>query len=241
MIENEEHLCGRKLAKGETFTFACGPDLDCFNSCCRDKRLPLWPYDVLRLRRALHESSAKILESYVELEFDPNSGWPALRLRLDEQGRCPFVSPSGCKVYLHRPAACRIYPLARAVSSVGESGKPSEVFLCQETNNCLGWDQDREHTTETWTLDQDLEPYHAANDQLIPLFFHPKRRGRLELTPPQIHAVIASLYNVDVFREIALKSELSNMFGKERIEKALETEDELLALGRDFLINRLFQ
>ena len=40
--------------------FRCHPGLACFNSCCRNKRLTLLPYDVLRLSRALGRSSGSL-------------------------------------------------------------------------------------------------------------------------------------------------------------------------------------
>ena len=236
MIENLNQIPGRQLAKREAFRFACRPDLDCFNSCCRDKRLPLWPYDLLRLRLALETSSPEILERYVELEFDPASGWPALRLRLDEQGRCPFVSPQGCQVYKHRPGACRIYPLARATAA----GSDEAIYILQETKNCLGWDQDRKHTSESWTQDQELAEYDRANDLMRPLFFHEKRRGRVELEPIQVHVIIAALYNLDVFRQMIERPDFKAGRDPARIEEALTDDLELLLLGRDFLIERLF-
>lgn len=114
MIEEEGGLAGRRLAPGKRLRFACGPGLACFNACCRDKRLPLLPYDLLRLRRGLGLPSDRVLAEHAELETDPVSGWPALRIRLGEGGACPFVSAQGCTIYAHRPTCCRIYPLARA-------------------------------------------------------------------------------------------------------------------------------
>ena len=239
MIETREQINGQQLAPGETFHFSCRPGLACFNTCCRNKRLPLWPYDMLRLRRALEITSAELLEQYVVLEMDPNSGWPALRLQLDDQGRCPFLSPQGCRVYVHRPTACRIYPLARAV---GSSADGLEVlFFRQTTEGCLGWDQETTHTTETWAKDQGLEPYHRANEAMHTLFFHPRRSGRLQLTPRQIHAVILALYNLDVFRAMVARPEFPMNPGG-RGAGASDLDDEtLLKLGRDFLIQQLFQ
>lgn len=237
MIETEKEMGGRRLAPGERFCFACGPELECFNSCCRDKRLPLWPYDVLRLRRALELPSAQVLAHYAELEFDPRSGWPALRLRLDQEGRCPLLGPRGCRVYAHRPSACRIYPLAWAQAPEGR-----EVFLRQQTKGCLGWNQKREHTVESWVADQELAPYLEANRGLLGLWFHPGRRGRLELNPAQTHAVIAALYNLDVFRRMLEDPATLEGTGipDRRLEQAREDDEALLLLGRDWLALRLF-
>lgn len=240
MLETKEEMGGQQLSHDEIFRFACGPELRCFNTCCRNKHLPLWPYDVLRLRRALDLPSYEILETYAELEFDPHSGWPSLRLRLNQDGYCPLVTPEGCRVYPHRPAACRLFPLVRAAAPGQSAEAPEVLFLRQETKGCLGWEQDREHTCGTWVADQELEQYNLANDQLLPLFFHTKRPKRMQLDPKQIHGVIAALYNLDVFRPMAAQPEFRKKHGTARVEKALKSDEELLLLGRDFLLDELF-
>lgn len=239
MIETEDQLAGQRLEPGEVFNFACHPGLACFNTCCANKRLPVLPYDLLRLRRGLGLKSPEVLERLLELEMDPVSGWPVLRLKLDGQGRCPLVGQAGCTVYAHRPAACRVYPLARAVAP----GPPRrEVFLRQEAPACLGWQEDRPLSLEDWVADQKLKPYHEANDALLGLFFHPRRRGRLELEPPQIHAVIMALYNLDVFRRLAGQPDFAPRHGFKvwRVEDALRRDEDLLLLGRDWLERQLF-
>ena len=240
VLETKEQMGGQQLSAEETFNFACGPNLACFNTCCRNKNLPLWPYDLLRLRRALDLPSYEILETYGELEFDPQSGWPALRLRLNQDGYCPLVTPGGCRVYEHRPAACRLFPLVRAAAPGQAQAGPEVIFLRQETKGCLGWDQDRAHTCGTWVDDQELEPYNQANDQLLPLLFHPKRQSRLQLDPRQIHGIIAALYNLDVFKQMVTQPDFRKKYGASRVEQALASDEELLILGRDFLMDQLF-
>ncbi len=242
MIETEEQLGGRRLEPGEGFSFACRPGLACFNTCCADKRLPLFPYDLLRLRRGLGQSSAEVLAGFVELEEDPVSGWPVLRLRLTGEGRCPLVGETGCRVYGDRPAACRTYPLARAAAP-GEKGQPArEVFLLQEAPGCLGWREPRQLSLEVWVEEQGLKPYQAANDRLLGLVMHPRRRGRLYLTSEQTHAVILALYNLDVFRQLAATPDFARRFGfgAGRVAEALASDENLLALGQDWLTGQLF-
>ncbi|RJX36088.1 MAG: YkgJ family cysteine cluster protein [Desulfarculus sp.] len=242
MIEADQGLTGRRLAPGERFQFACGPDLACFNACCRDKRLPLLPYDLLRLRRALNLPSAQILEQFAELETDPISGWPALRIRLSEDGACPFVSPAGCRVYAHRPACCRVYPLARAVRPGAAGGPPQEVFLLQDAPGCLGWSEPRELSVERWIQDQGLAEYQAANNYALRLFMHPRRTGKVALNQAQTHAFISALYNLEVFRQAAAQEGFASRWGlaPERLAQARGSEEELLRLGVDWLAGVLF-
>lgn len=243
MIETEAQLSGERLGPEEVFNFACHPGLACFNTCCAHKRLPVLPYDLLRLRRGLGLSSQDVLERLLELDLDPVSGWPVLRLKLDDEGRCPLVGQTGCTVYPHRPAACRVYPLARAVAASPRGRRAGEVFLRQETPACLGWREQRPLTVESWVSDQGLEPYHQANDDLLGLFFHPQRQGRrLELQPAQIHAVIMALYNLDVFRHLVGQADFAKRHGfkAHQVREARQRDEDLLLLGRDWLMKQLF-
>lgn len=243
MIETQEQLEGDRLEPGQEFHFACHPGLACFNTCCAHKRLPVLPYDLLRLRQSLGLPSQEVLERFLELDLDPVSGWPVLRLKLDEQGRCSLLGPQGCTVYAHRPAACRTYPLARAVAPGRDGAPPSELFLRQQTKGCLGWGEPRRQDIVSWVAEQELAPYQEANDALLGLFLHPRRAGqRLELAPPQIHAVIMALYNLDVFRQMLERPDFAQGLELDpaRLEAARQADEELLLLGRDWLMARLF-
>jgi len=242
MIEADGGLPGERLAPDEVFCFACGPGLACFNSCCTGKRLPLLPYDFLRLRQALDLPPAEVLTRHVELEADPVSGWPALRIRLTPEGACPFVTPDGCAVYAHRPTCCRIYPLARAMRPGKHGAPPTEVFLRSETPGCLGWDQPGEMTIETWIADQGLAPYQAANNRAARLLLHPARKGKVSLGDQQTHAFLSALYNLEAFRPLAASPGFGDKFGfdRARVEAALADEEKLLNLGIDWLVKVLF-
>jgi hypothetical protein len=242
MIETEDHLEGERVTLETTIQFRCHAGLACFNSCCRDKRLPLLPYDVLRLRRALARPSQGVLADHAEVEIDPVSGWPALRIRLREDGACPFLESAGCTVYEHRPTCCRIYPLARAVAPA-RSGAPRELFLVTRPRGCLGFDEDRHLSVSDWLEDQGLRPYHLVNNQSLRLFMHPNRRGALSLSSQQIHGVIMALYNLDVFREAVGKRGFAERFGltPEAVAAALDSDEALLELGHDWLAAELFR
>jgi len=244
MIETEDRLEGSRLQLDERFRFRCGPGLPCFNSCCRDKRLPLFPYDMLRLRQGLSLPSQEVLARHVELELDPGSGWPALRIKLLADGRCPFVGEQGCQVYADRPACCRIFPLARAVAP-GRGAEPLEVFLVQQTPGCLGWQEPRELTVQRYLDEQALAPYREANNRILELFMHPSRPPMLQLDERQIHAVIMALYNLDVFRQaVAAPGFAGRLALTARVEEpsrlAQISDESLLWLGQGWIADLLF-
>jgi Fe-S-cluster containining protein len=242
MIETEAELEGRRLHPGERLAFSCHAGLACFNRCCRDKRLPLLPYDVLRLRRALALASPDLLARHAELELDPASGWPALRIRLEADGRCPFVSEAGCSVYADRPTCCRIYPLSRAVRPGLAGAPPSELFHALEPAGCLGWGEPRELTLAELLEEQGLPPYHAANNRLLGLLLHPARPRPLALDERELHIVILALYNLDLWREAITAPGFAERFGlpPPRLAAARASDEALLELGQDWLEDQLF-
>ena len=115
------------LAPDAAFRFACNPEVPCFNACCRDLHQTLTPYDILRLKRRLGMTSDRFLAAYTTRHIGPESGLPivCLKPRAADHLACPFVSPEGCTVYPDRPASCRLYPLARAVSRSRHTGARS--------------------------------------------------------------------------------------------------------------------
>jgi uncharacterized protein len=242
MIEIVEHLSGPRLGLEDTVQFQCEPSLACFNSCCSHKRLPLFPYDMLRLRRGLGLSSPAVLAQYTELELEPGSGWPVLRIKLQEDGRCPWVSERGCQVYEHRPTCCRIYPLVRAVAPGSSRVETEEIFLLAETTGCLGWQEPRTLTVRQWIEEQGLAAYRAANNRLLQLLFHPRRKVPLMLDEWQSHALVLALYNLDVFRQALAAEGFATRFSLDpaRIEQAYREDEILLELGQDWLIGQLF-
>jgi Fe-S-cluster containining protein len=242
VIEREGELGGRRLRRDEPLPFRCHAGLACFNSCCRDKRLTLLPYDALRLARGLGGSTSDLLERHGELEIEPGSGWPTLRLRLAPDGRCPFVREAGCGVYRDRPTCCRTYPLARGLRLEGVAA-PAEVFVTEETHGrCLGFGAPPVHTVEGWVRDQGLEPYHAANAKVARLFLDPRRPRPLALSPAGVHAVVLALYNLDVFRQQVARPGFAaeSGLGEARVAAALASDEALLELGQDWLSARLF-
>ncbi len=243
MIETEAELEGRMLAREDRLCFRCHASLACFNTCCQGKRLPLLPYDVLRLRRATGLRSPELLAAHAELELEPASGWPALRIRLGPDGRCPFVREAGCAVYEHRPTCCRIYPLARAVRPGATPGSPPEErFHALAPEGCLGLREPRELSVRELVEEQGLAPFHAANNRLLRLVLHPARPRPLALDERQLHATILSLYNLDLFREAVLAPGFAERFGlpAARLEAAGASDEALLELGLAWLEAELF-
>ena len=46
------------------FNFACHSGVECFTNCCRKLELPIYPYDIIRLKTRLGISSEDFLNRY---------------------------------------------------------------------------------------------------------------------------------------------------------------------------------
>jgi uncharacterized protein len=222
----------RPLEPGEKFQFRCHPAVDCFNECCRNLELALTPYDVLRLKGALGLSSGEFLERHALIEQPEDSAWPLVYLGMVDDGRgsCPFVSPAGCRVYAHRPGACRMYPLGRGVRR-NAAGRRQDLYLLLTEPHCRGF----AGPTASWSIgewlgDQELIIYNALNDALV--FNLEQERLDRGAWPDaaQREKVLLALYNLDEFKKRVLAAELKPAFTVSARERERMAADELYLL-----------
>ncbi len=115
------------------FTFCCHPGVSCFTVCCQNVDLDLYPYDIIRLKRALKIDSETFVRNHTGMKKGGNPYFPTLQLRLADFGSdkkaCPFLRETGCTVYKDRPTACRTYPLERAVDRSVSVKRPDEFYF----------------------------------------------------------------------------------------------------------------
>ena len=79
--------------------------------CCREKLIPVNPYEIARLAVHLGISTTDFIQHYTD-------GGTALAVRPDVT--CIFLDGSGCGVHADRPLACRLYPLGLVRGPGGE-------------------------------------------------------------------------------------------------------------------------
>jgi len=129
--EKIEKLPGRRLQKGDTFAFRCHPEVACFNRCCRNLNLFLYPYDVLRLKNNLGLTSGQFLDDYVDVVLRPGAFFPEVLLRMaeNEEKTCPFLTTQGCSVYPDRPDTCRTFPVEQGNLYDAGTGKSRLVHF----------------------------------------------------------------------------------------------------------------
>jgi hypothetical protein len=221
------------------FQFACHPGVPCFTECCRDLRLQLTPYDVLRLRSGLGISSARFLHDYAEAEFDELRQLPMayLKMRNDLRKTCPFVGPAGCAVYADRPAACRTYPLALASRVHRVHGTVLEYYFVLREGHCKGFAEKTLQTADEWIRNQGLEPYHEQRKLWMQLITHPRIHRGAVATVEQQQMFYQSCYNLDRFRALVIGGRLVQSFdlSEQELHAARTDHLELLRLAFKWL------
>lgn len=224
----------------ETFTFSCGSAKGCFNQCCCDLNQFLYPYDVLRLSRALGLSTGEFLATYTYIYSGDTTGLPVVSLSTHASAKnaCPFVTDQGCAVYEDRPAACRLFPLARALSRSREDGSVTEYFAVIEDPICEGFQGGALWTPRRWVENQGLTPYNERNDLMLELISLKQQMmpGRLEGEDRK--AFELACYDLDGFRARVADGTLA--LGEAQKHAALADDDGLLHVAMDWIRERLF-
>lgn len=221
------------------FSFACHPAVPCFTECCRELKLLLTPYDVVRLKNHLQLSARDFLDRFTETRFDEQRRLPMVYLKMLENERrtCPFVSPAGCGVYADRPAACRIYPVARASRMHRVHGTVQENYFVLHESHCRGFEQNRPWLIAEWIDDQGLKAYHEMNNLWMEIITDAKLRCGPGLSSKQQQMFLLASYNMDKFREFVFQSRFLQLFDIQDEElKSIKSSDEaLLTLAMKWL------
>lgn len=224
------------------FNFGCGPDRACFNSCCRDVSILLSPYDVLRLKNALHMNSSEFLEKYTLTLRSKDKQIPVVLLRMDDETRtCPFVTGSGCSVYAHRPWACRMYPLGMAEPK-GPNAAAGRFYFLVEEQLCKGHGAGCEHSVREWIDSQKLDSFDQMQAPFLELMSHPGWEAAEPMSQKKLAMYFMSLYDLDRFRRFVMETRFLELFEVDEARmEALATDDEdLLELAIDWLAYSLF-
>ncbi len=232
------------LSMDDEFQFACSPEVPCFNQCCRDINQYLTPYDIFRLKNRLKKKSGDFLKKFTVEHIGPQTGLPIVSLKAlpQEDLRCPFVAEEGCQVYEDRPASCRTYPLARAVSQSRDTGQLVENYALMQEPHCKGFDQQRVQTVREWIQDQEIAEYNRFNDMLMRIISLKNQTKRSPLDLREQHLFRLALYDLDAFRDHLETKGLPESLcpGKTEWQTLLENELELLAFGHRWLEWMLF-
>jgi Fe-S-cluster containining protein len=235
-IKGQESGDKRLMTWDDTFTFRCHRGLDCYNSCCRDVTIFLNPLDVGRLRNALGITSGEFLERYTVRVISEVTGIPAvvLKMRDDEEKRCPFVSEEGCTVYEARPYSCRMYPL--------DTDQGIEFRFIVDARTCHGLNESDKWTVESWKREQGLRAYDETDHQLADVM-RANETWEASIQDPRMQDMIhMALYNPDRFREFVFTSSFLTKFrvDEDILEKIRDDDEALLYFAAQWLRFALF-
>lgn len=227
----------------DKMNFDCNSQNECFNECCRDLNQALTPYDVLRLKKCLGLSSQKFLKTYTSRHYGPDSGMPVIAFKPnpDSGHECPFVTLSGCRVYEDRPASCRMYPLARAITRARDTGEITEYFALIEEPHCLGFGRRSYQTIRQWLKRQNVETHNTQNDKLMELISLKNRIMPGKLDGVQADQFYLALYDLDEFRfQIKNEGLLDDLAIPEKLLEFLNDDEALLDFGIAWVKYQLF-
>lgn len=235
-IADQSDTFNRVMTWDDTFCFKCHPGIDCYNSCCRDVTIFLSPLDVARMRTALGITSTEFIEDYAHLVISQKSGMPALILRMtaDQEKKCPFVSPAGCRVYESRPYSCRLYPL--------DTEQGVEYRFIVDPQKCHGLLEREERTVEQWRSEQGLYEYDDIDHNLGDVMNADQVWEDKIADPRMQDMILMALYDVDRFREFVFKSSFLKKFqvDDDIVEKIEEDDVSLLYFASQWLRFALF-
>ncbi len=236
-IDNLDKLPGRRLKKNDTFSFHCHSGLSCFNQCCRNLNLFLYPYDVIRLKKSLGITSDQFIDRYVDIVLRSSSFFPEALLRMSDNAEmtCPFLVESGCSVYPDRPDTCRTFPVEQGIIFDGRNKKTKSVYFFRPPDFCMGQHESKEWTTASWSMDQDAVEYNKMTSlwaELKSLFQTDPWQGEGPDSPRGKMAFMAT-YNIDRFRDFVFNSSFLKRYKvKSAILKKIKKNDvELMKFG----------
>ncbi len=240
-IENIDELPGKQLEEGDTFSFHCHSGLDCFNLCCRNLNLFLYPYDVLRLKNRLDISSDQFLDDYVDIVLREPNFFPDVLLRMSDnkERTCPFLTESGCSVYPDRPDTCRTFPVEQGALFDADVKRTRLIHFFRPPDFCLGRHENKPWTTQSWSQDQGAVLYNKMTLRWSELkrLFQTDPWGKEGIDGQRGKMAFMATYNIDSFKDFVLRSSFLKRYRvKSKILKKIKTDDmELMKFGFEWV------
>lgn len=236
-----DQLPGKQLSENSVFAFQCYPGISCFNRCCRNLNLFLYPYDIIRLKVNLGISSDEFLEKYVDVVLREGNYFPDVLLRMaeDREMVCPFLEDSGCSVYPDRPDACRSFPVEQGMFFDGEKNTTKLVHFYRPPDFCMGQHETKIWTPKTWENDQEAKDYHHMTAQWAKIkgLFHKNPWKDEGPEGKKAKMAFMATYNVDLFRSFIFNSSFLTRYAlkSSMIKKIKNNDTELLKLGFEWV------
>jgi Fe-S-cluster containining protein len=235
--KNIDQLPGQRLTGADTFNFRCHAGLACFNQCCRNLNLFLYPYDIIRLKNHMGITAGQFLDRHTNLVLRPETHFPDVLLQMADnpEKTCPFLGAGGCTVYQDRPDACRTFPVEQGVMFHGPGKQTELVHFFRPPDFCMGQHEDRPLSITSWVADQEADTHHRLTllwSELKALFQDDPWRGEGPEGQRGKMAFMAT-YNMDEFRNFVFNSSFLKRFKikKDLLARARKDDVVLMKLG----------
>lgn len=231
---------GKKINAAERFGFRCHPGVTCFNRCCRNLNLFLYPYDVIRLRKRLGMSSGEFIDSHADIVMREGNFFPDVLLRMsdDSEATCPYLTSEGCSVYPDRPDACRSFPVEHGFF-INDRGITQDVHFFRPPDFCMGQNEDKQWTVKTWAEDQGALEYNRMTRLWgeTKALFGSDPWGQSGNSGPKAKMAFMAAYNIDGFREFVFESTFLQRYKlKSDLLKKLRNDDvSLMKFGFEWI------
>jgi len=235
--EKIDMLPGRRLEKNDTFSFRCHAGLSCFNRCCRNINLFLYPYDVVRLKNRLGIDSDEFLDRHVHIIMREGNFFPDVLLAMaeNEQKSCPFLTASGCSVYRDRPDTCRSFPVELGCLYDAGTNTVQTLHFFRPPDFCMGRHEPDTWTVASWTDNQQAGMYHEMTRRWseIKRLFQQNPWGSEGIDGPKGKMAFMATYNMDRFRDFIFNSSFLKRYKVKRqvLKRIKSDETALLRFG----------
>ncbi|MFP3983763.1 MAG: YkgJ family cysteine cluster protein [Desulfurivibrionaceae bacterium] len=244
-LNNPSNVEPKKYTLDSKIQFNCHPGVPCFTACCGGLDIILTPFDILRLRKHLGISADDFLYRFTTPTYIEKTDLPGVKINLDENGRCPFVSEEGCYVYSERPTACRYYPVGMAdFHEGGKEGVESEkfFFLVKEPH-CKGHEEDTSWTIREWRADQGVDECDEMNKEWMGIVMRRKSFGhQASMSDQGKKMFFMASTDTDKFREFVFKSSFLDTYEipDETLQEIKEDDIALMQFSFRYLASALF-
>ncbi len=241
---NPSNIMPTKLSLDSQLKFRCHPGVSCFTACCGNINIVLTPYDILRLRKAINLPAPEFLLRFTTPVFLEKTDMPGVRLHLDAEGRCPFVTPEGCTIYPYRPTTCRYYPVGMSFfHEATEGGTSEEFYFLVKEAHCKGHEENQTLTIRDWRADQGIDESDEMNKEWMELVMRRKSFGmQATLSEAAQKMFFMTSTDLDKFRDFVFTSSFLSIYDIDQPTLDLIKTDDiaLLKFSFKYLASSLF-
>jgi Fe-S-cluster containining protein len=243
--KNPSNIIPKKYTLDSKIQFRCHPGVSCFTACCGHIDIILTPFDILRLRKHLNLPADEFLLRFTTPTYVEKTDLPGVKIHLDKDGRCPFVTDEGCTIYPERPSACRYYPIGMAnFHEGGQEGIESErFFFVVKEDHCKGHEEDKEWTIDEWRADQGVDLCDEMNRDWLEIVMRRRSFGQQASMSEQAQKMFfMASTDTDKFRDFVFKSSFLETYDvdQETLDKIKDDDVEMMLFAFRYLASALF-